>query len=326
MKAIALTNKGIEDICALEIKEILNITSKQHDSYVEFEAEEKEIIKLCYMGRTITKIILIVDVDSWIKGKTFAVTSENRDIIEAIADKINEGTVDLKNPDITVHAIDEAKYGIDMTGEDLSKRDYRVFLGPESLKGNIAYALLRITGYTGKEKLLDLNCRSGIIPIEAALYTQNKSVNHYDKDKFYFLKIKPDYLEYMEQLDKQIIDEIPSEIHCADAKIVNINAAKKNSKIAGIIKKIKYSRMDLKDVDLKYDKIDMIITMPETGTEKEVMKQAGIILTPNGKITLIARKGIDILKKEAVANKLNLTEERKVMQGKEEWSVLVFQR
>ncbi len=326
MKAIALTNKGIEEITSLEIKELINANSRQHNGYVEFEADEKEIIKLCYMGRTITKIILIVDdVDSWVKGKTFAVQAEEKETAVAVADKINEGKVDLKNPDVTIYAIDNEKYGIDMTGEDLARRDYRIFLGSESLKGNIAYALLRITGYTSEEKLLDLNCRSGVIPIEAALYTQNKSAHHYNKDKFLYLKIKPEYRKYMEELDEHVRDK-KTNIFCASPSMNHINAAKKNAKIAGIIKEITYSRMDLCDVDLKYDKIDLIITLPEAGTEKEVMKQAAIILNPKGRITLITRKGIDVLKEAAVLNKLKLIQERKIMQGKEEWTALTFQR
>ena len=45
MKAIVLTNKGLEDISAKEIKELINKKAEIHEGFLIFEAEQKEIIK-----------------------------------------------------------------------------------------------------------------------------------------------------------------------------------------------------------------------------------------------------------------------------------------
>ena len=86
----------------------------------------------------------------------------------------------MRNSDLTVFIyIIENKgwFGIDMTGKDLSKRDYRVFNYPRSLKGNIAYTALKLGGYKPGELLVDPFSGSGTIPIEAALWCTNKAPN-----------------------------------------------------------------------------------------------------------------------------------------------------
>ncbi len=320
MKAIALTNKGIEDICALEIKELIKADSKIKKGFVTFEAKEKDIVKLIYLGRSITKVILVDDLDKWVKGKTFAVRG-NKELQKKIADKIKEGKVNLSNPDVIIYAIDSKNYGIDLCGEDLSKRDYRIFLGPESLKGNVAYSLLRIAKFDKNKKLLDCFCRSGIIPIEAALYAKNKSVHFYSKDKFLFLNHWPRYDKYIEQLDSKS-SEASFDIYSSDTSMNHLNAAKKNAKIAGVNKFIKFSRVDLKDIDLKYKDIDCLITIPSKNSE-QFFKQAKEVLSKKGKLVLIMKKGATEMKK--AAKEFKLVEERVVMQGKEEWKVIVFE-
>jgi 23S rRNA G2445 N2-methylase RlmL len=321
MKAIALTNKGIEDICALEIKELIKTDSEIKKGFLTFEASEKDIIKLIYLGRTITKVLLVDNLDKHIKNKTFAVRNKSKNLAKQIADKISEGKVDLKNPDVVIYAIDSENYGIDLTGEDLSKRDYRIFLGPESLKGNVAYSLLRIAEFDKKKTLLDCFCKSGIIPIEAALYLLGKSVHFFSKDKFLFLKIWPKYEKYLEELDSKT-KQTKIEVNCSDTSMNHLNSAKKNAKIAGINKFIKFSRVDLKDIDLKYKDIDCLVTIP-SGNPEQVLKQAKEVLKKNGKLVLIMKKGTEEFKK---TKEFKLKEERVMMQGKEEWKVLVFEK
>ncbi|MBD3361922.1 hypothetical protein GF358_03980 [Candidatus Woesearchaeota archaeon] len=321
MKAIALTNKGIEDICALEIKEILNKPSETKKGFVLFEANEKEITKLIYLGRSFTKILLIDDLNRWVKNRTFAVRAENKELEIKIADKITEGKVDLDNPEVIIYAIDSSHYGIDLCGEDLSKRDYRIFLGPESLKGNVAYALIRLSSFDPKKRLLDCFCKSGVIPIEAALFSLVKSVHYYSKDKFLFNNYWEWSEKYLEELDSEI-GKGSLDINCVDISMNHLNAAKKNAKIAGINKEITFSRIDFKDLDLKYSKIDCLVTIPSVPAS-EFFKQAKEILSPKGKMVLIMRKNVEEFRKGS--QDFKLVEERAVMQGKEEWNILLFQ-
>jgi len=322
MKIIAQTNKGIEDITALEIKETINKTSQISNGKILFEANKKEITKLAYLSQSITKLILLDDLNKWVKNKTFAVRAENKELEIKIADKIKEGKVDLNNPEIIIYAIDSENYGIDLSGEDLSKRDYRIFLGPESLKGNTAYSLLRIAGFDSNKKILDCFCRSGIIPIEAALYCLKKSPQYYSKDKFLFLKYWPEQEKNLEELDTQIKKQ-KFQINCADFSMNHLNAAKKNAKIAGVNKEIKFSRIDFKDLDLKYKEIDCLVTMPSVNADT-FFKQAKQIISKKGKIVLIMKTNAEEFKR--AGKEFKLAEERTIMQGKEEWRVLILKR
>ncbi|MBW3005139.1 hypothetical protein KY310_04885 [Candidatus Woesearchaeota archaeon] len=329
MKAIVLTNKGLEDISAKEIKEIINKKAEIHDGFLIFEAEQKEIIKICYLARSITKVILLVDdVQKWIKGKTFAVRGKTE-----FAEKHEiKGKVDLKNPDIEFYAINETYCGIDLTGEDLAKREYRIFLGSESIKGNLAYALVRLSEYSAEKRLVDPYCRDGIIPIEAALYAVNMSPHHYKKDKFNFLKLFDTNLEEFDDIKK-----VKTEINAMDLKITSINAAKKNAKIAGVNKNINFGKIQTNDLELKFEEnsVECIATMmPQLAKLseakiKEIYREffynAEFILNKKGKIVLLVRPHRkELLEQKAKENKLELKEERNIKIGKEEWKILTF--
>lgn len=314
MKALAITNKGIEDISACEIKELIKADSEIHEGFLVFEASKEDLFFLCYNAKSLSKVVMLDSINEVVKGKTFAVKAENKEVIEKIA-PIIKGKVNLDNPDVIIYAADEKHFGIDLSRDDLSKRDYRIFLGPESLKGNVAYALIRLAEYSPGKALLDPFCRSGVIPIEAALYAINMSPHYFRKDKFFFSK---------EYLIKDKIKDINLKIDAADQSMNHVNAAKKNAKIAGVFKKIQFSRADLRDIDLKYSNVDCLVTIPLRGKEEEFFKQAELVVKKTGKIVLITQKEAGKLKE--AGKKFKLIHERTIMQGKEQWDVLVFER
>jgi len=62
MKAIAITHKGIEDIAALEVKELIKVSSQVKETVVLFQP--KKIIDLCtlaYKAQSIIKVIYLFD-------------------------------------------------------------------------------------------------------------------------------------------------------------------------------------------------------------------------------------------------------------------------
>lgn len=328
MKAIAITNKGIEDVSRQEIKELINSEAQIHDGFLTFEATKEDLIKLCYLSQSLMKVLLVDDPAKWVEGKTFAVRGVNK---EQIAAKI-DGKVDLKNPDVEFYSVDEEHFGIDLSGEDLRKRDYRIFLGPESVKGTIAYALVRLAGYDAKKVLVDPFCRDGIITIEAAIYSQKMSPHYFHKDKFNFVKLFPDV--NLDKLDK--IKKTDVFIYAYDMKITSVNAAKKNAKIAGVQKSINFGKIRTDDLELKFkeNSVDCIATIPPllmkmseskvADIYQEIFYQAEFILG-KGRLALLTRpQRVELLKKQA--GKFKLKDERSVMMGKAEWSILVFER
>src|SRR4030042_4476371 len=70
MKALAITHKGIEDVCAQEILDIVNADKnninkkdiKTNDSVVIFDFKDlKDLCKLCYQSQSAIKILFFFD-------------------------------------------------------------------------------------------------------------------------------------------------------------------------------------------------------------------------------------------------------------------------
>ncbi len=367
MKALAITHKGLEDIGSLEINELTGAKTTAKETCVIFEPKTKEDIALvCYKSQSIKKAIYLFDsfklksiknlkdsieknsedIKEFIKeDKTFAVRcikSENEDFeredicMETAEALKTKSKVDLKNPDIIMFIYlhkDDCYIGIDFSGEDLGKRDYRIYVHHEALKAPIAYSLLRISDYKRQNTILDPFCGSGTILIEAALSSKNFSQNHYSKDKFAFSQ----FLEVnLEKFDKET--EFKGKIIGYDKELRHIIAAKKNAKIADIEKSINFSRVEIDWLDTKITEksIDKIITNPPNLTkrtnEKEIEKiynelfhQAGFVLKEKGTVTVITRT-YDLIKKAAEKNKFNIVKEKDLVIGKDNYKIFIFER
>lgn len=85
-------------------------------------------------------------------------------------------SVDLARPDVRVNVYldrDQATLGIDLSGDSLHKRGYRLEGGKAPLKENLAAAILLRAGWpavaSAGGQFIDPMCGSGTLPIEAAL-------------------------------------------------------------------------------------------------------------------------------------------------------------
>ncbi len=379
MKGLAVCSKGIEDIAALEVKELINSKAEIKDSCIIFNIRKLEdLCLLCYKAQSVDKILFLLDnfelkdldkaikkikFDKWLdKTTTFRVSCKriNNDSISSeeisanigalIIDNIKKNKkykqkVELDNPDITFLIFinqNKAYFGIDFSGRDLNKREYKLFAHPASLRSTIAYSLLRIAELKPKEILLDPFCHSGEIPIEASLFTTNFPINYYSKEKLAFSKFKPfkklNFEKFFKEIDKKITKPKKATINCFDPKITNLNAAKKNAKIAGINKTISFSRIDTEWLDVKQEKasIDKIVTHPPDLTRitnpKDIEKlygqlfyQAEFILKKAGKVVIIS-KNSDLLKQAAEKHKFKAEKEREVWSGKQPFKVITFSK
>lgn len=101
-------------------------------------------------------------------------------IKDAIVDRFQarEGrrpSVDLATPDVRIHCHlhrDSAQLSLDLSGDGLHRRGYRVVAGEAPLKENLAAALLQLAGWRSIARagapFMDPMCGSGTILIEAA--------------------------------------------------------------------------------------------------------------------------------------------------------------
>jgi putative N6-adenine-specific DNA methylase len=175
---------------------------------VSFEGDLGAGMKACLHSRVAMRVLLelatfpagdeealyagarAVDWTEWLTVKTtLAVDSTIRDsaithsgfaslkVKDAIVDALRERLgarpdVDPKDPDVRVvlHlARDEAGLSLDLSGEPLHKRGYRVAQTPAPLKESLAAAVLSLGGVAPGAPFLDPMCGSGTFAIEQAL-------------------------------------------------------------------------------------------------------------------------------------------------------------
>lgn len=259
-------------------------------------------------------------------------------IIGHIREKHNYSQkVDLNNPDIVilVHAAgDKCIVGIDFAGFDLSKRHYNIFAHPASVRGTIAYFLVRLSGFAKKEVFLDPFSGSGMVPIEASFFASNFPVNYYSKEKFAFRNFSMfrdvDFDGFFSKIDKKAGMK-GLEILNLDMSMKNISFAKKNAKIAGMEKCISYSRMELEWLDTKFEKgkIMRIATKMPSSPEPEKLYneffyQAEFILNKKGKVAMIGKS--DLIKKYSKKHNFNIIDERNAYSGKEKHEIFVLEK
>ncbi len=360
MKGLAICYKGVEDVSSKEISELIDVKNEVKEGCVVFDVNKlEELALLCYKGQSVNRILLLldefkiskiedlkriskIDFSKWLKGKTFAARCEivnneltSAEVEKSTGDEIN-GKVDLDNPDITIFVYiygNSVYVGIDFSG-DLSKRDYKIFASPISLKGTIIYSLIRIGEYSSDKKMLDPFCGSGEIPIETVLFANKFPVNFFNKKKFPFLKL----VEFdFEKVDKEIL-KAKLKINSFDPEQRRVKSAEKNAKIAGVNKSINFSRTNTEFLELKFkDKdVDLIITnIPRLSRQvskakierlyKEFFYQADYILKKDGKI-VVCCKDDSLLKGFAEKEKFKILEEREIEHGKEVLKVVIFRR
>ncbi len=368
MKGLAITHKGFEDICSKEIFELIGAKGKVLDGCVEFDCKLEDLCLLCYKAQSVVKVLYLIDtvdysdvddikksvekinIDEWFgKDTTFCVRcmhdgDESTQDVESrvggfILDR-KKAKVKLEDPDVTFFVNisgGKAYLGVDFSGIDLSKRQYKIFQHPYALKGTVAYCVYRLAE---GENVLDPFCGSGTLIIEAALHKSKFPVNFYQKDKFAFLGFKCfekfDFDKFFDKIDKETDKSKEIKLNGFDDQLRYIKSAKNNAKIAGVEKLINFSRIEAKWLDAKLDKgaVDLIVTNPPIITQHagptviqklydEFFHNAEFIL--KGKMVAIS-KNIELFKKTALRKKFKIESERLVWSGKQEYKVVVLSK
>ena len=373
MNGLALTSRGLEDTAAYEIRELINADCKTEDYTVLFDFKKfEDLCLLCYKCQSVDKILLLLGVfessnildelgkfidklelGDWLKSHRkfkiecvrlgihdFNSTDVKAKACNFILEKFknNKVKLDLKDYDIIflICIIDKKCYfGVDFAGIDLNKRSYKIFLHSGSLRGTVAYALIRECNFQKEDVMLDPFSRDGILPIEAALYASGFPVNYYNKEKFAFLKLKIgiDFEKFFHKIDKQIRKKSLS-IFSYDHLFKFVDYSRKNAKIAGVDKNINFSRVELEWLDIKFKKesVDCIITSLPTSKNANLDKiyneffyQSEYILKPDGRLALISKQTGLVIKH---ANKHNfvIAKEREIWSGEQPLKILLFEK
>ena len=356
MRCLGVTHEGIEDIAAQEIGELISSNPEIITSGIIFEADYTGLCTAAYRAQSLRRIGPLlasipftelssfnhsgnIETGDWLRGKTFALRCQKvhdcelstQEIEHCVGGAIKDcsgSKVDLINPDVLLHALvthDHIHLCVDFSGFDMSKRDYNIFSVQRSLKGDIAYALFRLADTSKESIFLDPFSGSGGIAIEAALFSIGKSPHFYSKERFYFHKydLGIDTEDHLGHLDK--IVPSPSTIWALEPTLHYLNSSKKNAKIAGADKAIRFSRVDTDWLDLKFDRVDGVASFLSKEHHDHI-DQLFLRLSTflNGKVVLVS-DGEEALR-AAIAHGLTLTSERTIYQGKTPLAVKIFEK
>ncbi len=267
---------------------------KEHRGMVRMSGKEQDIFKLNYLSKTLHRVLLLLDEfrftnleDIYQKicrinfskfissDQKFAAriqrhgehgfTSMNVEskVGQAIVDSFKRDTgseldVDLDNPNVIFRGEvrhDTFWISVDTTGQNsLHKRGYRVTEHPAPLKPTIAHCLIRLSGWSQNETIIDPMCGSGTICIEAGLFGNNIPNffrNDYDFNNFKFLdseklsEVKKDISKSTENENLYIFGNDVSEKH--------VKNARNNAERADI--DVTFTNRDATEISLDYDRI-----------------------------------------------------------------------
>jgi len=364
MKGAVLCQHGVEDLAAAEVKTLIGQQGKTGPGYVSFEIDDvKELFVLCYRAQLIWKVLLmthegkvkdIEDLKSQLAGaeipgaiqvkESFAVRrltdwDDDQEMNGVVGEAIFSGTpVNLDNPHVTffVH-IKKGQYiaGVDFSGVDVSKRDYRIYQTRDGLKATTCKAVLDIGGYTKDTVLCIPFSGDGLFGIEAACLASGKSIHYYHKDKFLFFRMFSLTSAVFEDIDNAIVEDVLN-VSLYDESFKHVDFCKKNAKIAGVHKLIGFSRLAVEWLDTKFDKetVDLIVCYPPQLSKiipdtkilpqyRELFYQAKFVLNAKGKLVALMRKK-GSLTEYATQQGFELKHSREIEQGRSILYVEVF--
>ncbi len=309
LSLFATTARGTEELLAQELTELGAAKVRQDRGGVRFAANLNEALRICLWSRIAMRVLYPLG-ESEAKGAeglyeaALAIpweehlTASTSFAVEAtlkgsehehsgfVALKIKDGLVDRlreklgARPDVDTRdpafrivahlAGTKLSLSLDLCGEALSRRGYRVEPTTAPLKETLAAAILRASAYTGEESLLDPMCGSGTLLIEAGLIARRRapSLNrHFAVERWPSLG----------KGAKEILEELRTEARANERKAAfpilgfdksedAVSASRKNIKMARLAAEIVVSEGDA-TAPLPLDKVPpgLLVTNPPYG-------------------------------------------------------------
>jgi putative N6-adenine-specific DNA methylase len=267
---VVKTLTGLEDVLAGELLALGIESPVVLNRAVEFHGTKEQLYKANYFCRTALRALKVIgtftvvdehDLYNKIKhvnwsdylsiNQTLAVNAVvNRSRIthsqyaalkakDAIVDQFREQfnkrpSVDLDDPDLRINVHlngTDCTLSIDSSGEPLFKRGYRRVQGEAPMSEVLAAGMIMLSGWDGKQTLLDPMCGSGTILSEACMISGNVPAGHYrrhyafekwrDFDAELWEKIKVDGRKAMGPVKAKIVgyDKSPRALNAAQINI-----------------------------------------------------------------------------------------------------------
>lgn len=360
MNSFILVNSGLEELALKEVFELTGVKGKFKDSVVDFSVNGKEdLVKLSLHGQSFRKVLINLGKntdlnkidfsevnwgDYFSEGMSFKVevegagNEERLKIGKKIGSKVFlsvkkklgfELGIEMKKPDVVILVYFDSKnysVGIDFCGCELDKRHYRVFVNPASFKGDMAYYLVRKSGFVKDDRLVVGFVKDGTIAIEAGLFSSGLNVNN---EEFAFKKM-PAFKEIKIPPPRPNLPTkkaASSKVSGFDSSMMNIGAARKNSKIAGVAELIELNKFDLDEMDVKFscgdvDRLIFQITKKDEDKLNEIYYQANYVLRKKGALLVVCRSGWEM----TVSDKFKLISNGEIKRGSSGYKVWLMEK
>lgn len=293
-----VAEKGCREFLKTEIQEIIGEVGKNtHCDSVLLHLDEKKLVKTLYKSQTVNTALLFLksfrfesekalikkiressfkDVNKHLLSSykvvcerqgthDFTSVELEKKIYDTIQSNI-EAQADVRNPHAKLTVLirdDEVVFGINLSTEELTKRNYKIFNNSRDLRATIAASFLIFSGFSGEKTVFNPYSLGGTLVIEAALKAANKSVRYYTKDVLERIRLKGvETRSVMDEEDEKIKEEIEGSLHSFDKNFRNLSSQKKNSKIAGVDKIIDFAKVHPTQADLRFerDSVDLIMS------------------------------------------------------------------
>ncbi|MEM0080101.1 MAG: tRNA (guanine(6)-N2)-methyltransferase [Nitrososphaerota archaeon] len=376
----ATTVTGLEDVATKEIEELTNVEAEPDVGKVFFKGSLEDAAIVNYSSRIVNRVFLLlargpvstlddvykiarsIDYREYVNPtQSFAVKAERQSkqlpftsmdaaakVGSAVIESFREKTsvrlkVNLDNPDVEFYCLlrdSEMLLGLNITGQSLHRRYYRVFHHRATLQPTIASAMIEISKWEG-EDMLDPMCGSGTIPIEAAIRLRKippgLMKNRLNKLKMENLKIFTE--EILEKARGKVLGRMElwrnAKIVGSDVSHKNVVGALKNVEAAEVQDIVRLLTRDIFKMDEWLDFTpSIIITNPPYGIRMGISNieefYRKFIKTikktvPDAKITIIISKPT-LFTKILIEENYTVTHKREIMYGRLRTSILTAQR
>lgn len=198
-------------------------------------------------------------------------------IVDRFRDRSGSRPSVAKNrPDIRIHLHlhrDRATISLDLSGESLHRRGYRLQHGGAPLKEHLAAALLAQSGWdreqAAKSRLVDPMCGAGTFAIEAAMIAARVAPG-LGREYFGFLKWSwhdPGLWQRCLDTARSQVEARPAaEIFASDYDAKTLELARQNAQRAGVSGSIEFSHQQVAELDLPPgDRETLVICNPPYG-------------------------------------------------------------
>ena len=333
MKFVASSPRGFGDLLARELRELGAADVRERALGVEFSADLAVAYRACLESRVASRVFLVIaELDAadearfyeaaraidWrvhidpsrtlacdFTGKHPAITHTRFGALrlkDAICDQLRDVTgrrpdISPERPAVRVHAHangPKITVSIDLSGEGLHRRGYRMQAGEAPLRENLAAGLLLRAAWPDKVSaatdFLDPMCGSGTLVIEAAMIAAGiapGSRRHYFG---FFGWVGHDRLAW-DAVKQQALarEHAPAfTLRGLDADTAILGAARENAARAGVEGCVSFERGRLVDARPRSPGAGFLATNPPYGvrledrdTARALMKELGVVLREN---------------------------------------------